>query len=156
MSRWGDEFEAEHLFPIPCAISAISAIRSESGVKTDLMAPNGTNGTGKSDKLSQSDHVRVLSPPSTSELDKQPEWDSETCKLIDWFSDTIPQAEPFELCKGVTILDPARWWQSINGDVASGPNGPRARYGAVQGDLRRLYQRFCEADDQQSKAVRDD
>ena len=48
-------------------------------------------------------------------------------------------AEPFELCQGVTILDPARWWRSIEGDIEAGPNGPRARYGAVQGDLRRLY-----------------
>ena len=66
-------------------------------------------------------------------------WDRETQRLIDWFLTTSPPAEPFELCRGVTVLDPARWWRSIEGDIASGPNGPRARYGAVQGDLRRLH-----------------
>ena len=66
-------------------------------------------------------------------------WDAEARRLIDWFSTTTPPAEPFELCQGVTILDPARWWRSIEGDIGCGPNGPRARYGAVQGDLRRLY-----------------
>ncbi len=149
MSRWADEFEAEISARTPCANSANSA-------NSPQIRPFGTIGpigTGKSDEYSELDRVRV---PSPFEPDKRPEWDSETRQLIDWFSATIPQAEPFELCKGVTILDPARWWQSINGDIASGPNGPRARYGAVQGDLRRLYQRFCEADDQQSKAVRDD
>ena len=66
-------------------------------------------------------------------------WDGETSRLIDWFSTTTAPAEPFELCQGVTILDPARWWRSIEGDIEPGPNGPRARYGAVQSDLRKLY-----------------
>ncbi len=66
-------------------------------------------------------------------------WDAETQRLVDWFSTTTPPAEPFELCQGVTILDPTRWWRSIEGDIGCGPTGPRARYGAVQGDLRKLY-----------------
>ncbi len=66
-------------------------------------------------------------------------WDTETRRLIDWFSTTTPPAEPFELVPGVVIMDPARWWRSIRSDIECGPNGPRARYGAVQGDLRRLY-----------------
>ncbi len=59
--------------------------------------------------------------------------------MIEMFSTKTPPPKPFELCQGVTILDPARWWRSIEGDIGCGPNGPRARYGAVQGDLGKLY-----------------
>ena len=69
-------------------------------------------------------------------------WDTETRRLIDWFSTTTPPAEPFELVPGVVIMDPARWWRSIEGDIASGQDGPRARYGALQGDLRKLFGLF--------------
>ena len=70
------------------------------------------------------------------------DWDTETQRLIAWFRTATPPAEPFELCRGVTILDPARWWRSIEGDIEFGPNGPRARYGAVQRDLRKLHARM--------------
>ncbi len=135
MSRWADEFEAEMLTRTPRANGA-------NGAKTPQIRPFGTIGTigtGKSDENSELDRVRVPSPPSTSEPDSQPDWDSEVRQLIDWFLTTGAPAKPFELCRGVTILDPARWWRSIEGDIEAGPNGPRARYGAVQGDLRRLY-----------------
>jgi hypothetical protein len=70
------------------------------------------------------------------------DWDVETFRLIEWFKTTAPPSEPFELCRGVTVLDPTRWWRSIAGDVEAGPNGPRARYGAVQGDLGKLSELF--------------
>ena len=70
------------------------------------------------------------------------EWDIDTNELIAWFLTTTPPAEPFELCRGVTILDPARWWQSVRSDIESGPAGPRARYGAVQNELRNLAAQF--------------
>ena len=73
------------------------------------------------------------------------DWDAETLRLIEWFRSVTPPTEPFDLCRGVVILDPVRWWRSIEGDIASGPNGPRARYGAVQGDLRRLHARMMTA-----------
>ncbi len=89
----------------------------------------------------------VATNPEMDEADSDPKlvhdsevnWDADTQRLIDWFPITSPPANPFELCRGVTILDPARWWRSIRGDIASGPTGPRARYGAVQGDLRKLF-----------------
>ena len=74
-----------------------------------------------------------------SQPDLAVDFDPETHRLIEWFRSTTPPAAPFELCQGVTILDPARWWRSIRGDIECGPTGPRARYKAVQGDLRRLY-----------------
>ncbi len=135
MSRWADEFETEILSPNPHAKTAKTAKRPI----LEGFGSFGSFGMGKSDGNSELDRVRVPSAPSASEPDNRPEWDSETRQLIDWFLTTAPAAEPFELCRGVTIRDPAQWWQSIRGDIACGPNGPRARYGAVQGDLRRLH-----------------
>ena len=65
-------------------------------------------------------------------------WDAETAELIKWFSGTEPPAEPFEFPKGIVIIRPALWWTALRRDIAAGPNGPRARYGALQQDLRRL------------------
>ena len=65
-------------------------------------------------------------------------WDGEMLKLIRWFLGTHPPAEPFELSRGVTVIRPALWWTATRRDIAAGPGGPRARYGALQQDLRRL------------------
>ena len=46
--------------------------------------------------------------------------------------------KPIELCKGVVIANPALWSASLRQDIADGADGPRARHGAVQADLRRL------------------
>ncbi len=66
------------------------------------------------------------------------EWDAEMLTLIRWFLGTHPPTEPFELSKGITVLKPAVWWTATRRDIVAGPNGPRARYGALQGDLRKL------------------
>ena len=138
---------------------------SDNSANSPDSTPIGTIGTIGSgidrDKNTMEEGFHAVFPVSDANANSdnsanRSNWDAETQRLIDWFSTTTPPAEPFELCQGVTILDPARWWQSIRSDIECGANGPRARYGAVQGDLRRLYQRFCEADDQQSKTVRDD
>ncbi len=65
-------------------------------------------------------------------------WDAESRRLVEWFLRTSAPTEPFELCKGVTVARPARWWQALSRDIAAGPYGPRTRYGALQNDLRRL------------------
>ena len=65
-------------------------------------------------------------------------WDSETAELIRWFSGAEPPTKPFELSKGVTVANPAHFWEALRRDIAAGPRGPRARYGALQQDLRRL------------------
>ena len=75
--------------------------------------------------------------------------------MIDWFSTTAPPANPFKLCRGVAIRDPARWWQSIRSDIDTGPNGPRARYGAVQGDLRKLRDRMNAEDAEYDRLERE-
>lgn len=66
-------------------------------------------------------------------------WDAGTAQLIDWFHQTEPPAKPFQLSAGVTVLDPAIWWRAIGLDIHTGPTGSRARTGALQGDLGRLF-----------------
>ena len=58
--------------------------------------------------------------------------------LVRWFLNTEPPAKPFQLHQGVWIAHPARWWASLHDDIAVGPGKGRARYGALQKDLRRL------------------
>ena len=92
--------------------------------------------------------LNEISPPAgreaTSSADLLPEdWDAETLRLIEWFKTATPPVERFELCSGVTVFDPARWWRSIAGDIGCGPTGPRALYGAVQGDLKKLHDMIC-------------
>ena len=66
------------------------------------------------------------------------EWDAETTRNIEWFLVTPPPVEPFELFPHVKVIHPGRWWHCLKGDIAAGPKGPRARYGALQADLKRL------------------
>lgn len=54
-------------------------------------------------------------------------------------------AEPFTLVPGCRVTDPLRLIVRLRSDVTDGPDGPRARTGALQDDLRRLYQRFAAA-----------
>ena len=65
-------------------------------------------------------------------------WDAEIAALIEWFLTTSPPRDPFTLSKAVVVAHPARWWEALRRDIAAGPHGPRARYGALQQDLRRL------------------
>ncbi len=65
-------------------------------------------------------------------------WGAETAALVAWFLGTPPPPEPFNLYPGVTVMRPVHFWDSLKGDIAGGPAGPRARTGAFQKDLRRL------------------
>ncbi len=69
-------------------------------------------------------------------------WGTETAALIAWFLGTPPPTAPFELYRGVTVLRPDRFWESLKGDIAGGPAVARARSGALQKDLRRLTELF--------------
>lgn len=66
------------------------------------------------------------------------EWDAETARIIEWFLVTEPPSEPFELFPHVRVIHPGRWWGGLKADIAAGPKGARARYGAIQADLKRL------------------
>ncbi len=85
--------------------------------------------------------IDYLTPPAPEKSPRAApsnDWDSETAELIRRFLNTHPPTEPFELSKGVTVIKPALWWTVLRRDIAAGPNGPRAHYGSLKEDLRRL------------------
>ena len=63
-------------------------------------------------------------------------WDAETAALIERFMKMEPPASGFELRSGVTVIDPVVFHGCLKGDIVAGPNGARARLGALQNDLR--------------------
>ncbi|MCH7693395.1 MAG: hypothetical protein IID50_08135 [Proteobacteria bacterium] len=69
-------------------------------------------------------------------------WGAETAALVAWFLGTPPPPKPFSLYRGVTVLRPDRFWESLKGDIAGGPGKARACTGAFQKDLRRLAELF--------------
>jgi hypothetical protein len=63
--------------------------------------------------------------------------------LYVWIQTVAPEQlppAPFEAAPGVTVKDPPRWLAALQQDGRLGPNGARARYGAIQADLRRVYE----------------
>lgn len=70
------------------------------------------------------------------------EWSEETAGHIQWLETWQPPQEFFALCPHRIILDPALFQAQLMGEVAQGVKGPRARYGALQSDLKRLYSCF--------------
>ena len=71
-------------------------------------------------------------------------WPPDIQKIIDWFLTFRPPNHSFLLKQGVTITDPAKYWEYLRSDIAPGPKGARARYDALQADLRRLHKLFAE------------
>ena len=66
-------------------------------------------------------------------------WHAEDKLLIDWFMSTPNLTKkPFVLKQAVFVSDPEKYYFSLRCDIADGPKAPRARYGAVQNDLRCL------------------
>lgn len=66
-------------------------------------------------------------------------WDTETARRIAWLREAaLPMDRPFRLMPGVTVFDPALFFAALFFDIAEGPKGSRARYGALHADLRRI------------------
>lgn len=77
----------------------------------------------------------IQEPPATSDVD-----------LADWFRENrtrLPRFA-FALWPAVRVADPIRYFASIAGHVAAGPDGPRAV--ALQEDLARLHELFGDSD----------
>ena len=73
----------------------------------------------------------------------------DAAEAVAWFLASEPPSEAFVLrwCDrgirpAVTITDPEAFWHYLARDVAQGPTGPRARYGALQDNLKRLHGLF--------------
>ena len=62
--------------------------------------------------------------------------------LFAWVQDVRAEQLPassFPLTAGVTVLDPAKWLKKLQADCLM-PKRPRAVFGALQQDLRRLHE----------------
>ena len=78
--------------------------------------------------------------PPTRLTDSPGTWNAEAAVLVTWFQnagDCLP-VEPFDLCSGCRVIEPAQFYASLRAEIATGPTGPRARLGTLQVDLRRL------------------
>ena len=69
-------------------------------------------------------------------------WDEETSVLVDWFLETDLPEGPFRLKRGVEVGQPGKFYEVLKNDVAQGVDGARARTGALQEDLRCLFDLF--------------
>ena len=69
-------------------------------------------------------------------------WDVETARLVDWFLTTEPPEGPFALYPHHYIARPGPYWEYVKDNLRLGPGGPRARWRALQKDLRRLAELF--------------
>lgn len=68
-------------------------------------------------------------------------WSPELARIINW----LEQAElpgSFQLNRTVRVTDGEAFRRGLLDEVAAGPNGPRTHFGALQADLRKVYQLF--------------
>ena len=98
-----------------------------------------TEATPEADTESAFVASESLTPPSAPArlADSPATWEAATAELIGWFRanrDRLP-SEPFYLKPGVRVVDPALWYRSLDGDIAHGPTGPRARLDGLEDDL---------------------
>lgn len=56
--------------------------------------------------------------------------------------------EPFCLWPGAWVVDAAKFYRSLDAGIASGPEGPRGRYGGLSHDLNCLRNTTCLSDSQ--------
>ncbi len=57
---------------------------------------------------------------------------------VTWFLNAELPQEPFSLSLWEFICNPKKYYDFLKLDIAFGPEGPRARTGALQNDLKRL------------------
>ena len=108
------------------------------GAETPIQRTDNTDNMQTVSFVSTADRHIQEGPDSSSTAG----WDTETARIVEWFLATPPPAKPFDLFPHVRVIHPARWWRHLKADIATGPQGPRARYGALQKDLRRLAELF--------------
>ena len=97
-------------------------------------------GTDKTDKRRES-FPSTQTPPEIT-IKTRVVWDAATEAIIRWFGSTKLPVNPFNLCVCVRVTNPARFYSSLREDIGNGPDGPRARTGALQEDLRLLYEQI--------------
>jgi len=70
-------------------------------------------------------------------------WGEAMAGLIQWFANASLPEDSFSICDHEHILNPEKYYSTLRRDIDQGPSGPRARTGALRGDLQRL-KAFCE------------
>ena len=65
-------------------------------------------------------------------------WPAEVKTLLDWFTTAPTEKAPFQLSACVRVLNADLFYAALRRDIEAGPCGPRARTGAIHGDLRDL------------------
>lgn len=72
---------------------------------------------------------------------KQKGWSQNDAALIEWFlSETDLPAEQFQLKQAIKIVEPHKFYSWLRTDIEQGPKGSRAKWGALQNDLKHLKQ----------------
>lgn len=67
----------------------------------------------------------------------RPAWDAKVRAMVERLKKLAPAPGSFELGPGVTVIDAARFHQTLLSEAESGPKGARSRTGAFQQDLER-------------------
>jgi len=70
---------------------------------------------------------------------KSEAWPAEVQTLIDWFLTSPTPEAPFQLNSCTRVVNSELFYAALQREIETGPRGPRARYGALQDDLRNLY-----------------
>lgn len=65
-------------------------------------------------------------------------WPADVKALLDWFIISPTQEAPFQLNRHTRVIDADLFYDALRQDIEAGPRGPRAKYGALQSDLRDL------------------
>jgi len=65
-------------------------------------------------------------------------WPPDFEALINWFMIQEAPIEPFLLEPHIRVVDPAKFYESLQREIKTGPRGPRARMGTLQWDLQKL------------------
>lgn len=69
-------------------------------------------------------------------------WDEETLGNIEKLRSVRLPPEGFELFPGVTVVDTKKFMDALGADIERGPDGIRAKMGAVQKEIKRLVELF--------------
>ncbi len=75
---------------------------------------------------------------------------SDFVNLFEWVQTVTPEMLPETIVirPGETVCTPGVWLDAIQKAALAGPDGPRARYGALQSELRWLMNRINELEQQ--------
>ena len=80
----------------------------------------------------------TLTEKSQSRANMKAAWPSKDQSLLDWFMTVEAPTEPFYLEPHRHVVGPAKFFSALRMDITAGPDGPRARMGTLQCDLRKL------------------